>query len=212
MLLLTAVVLYMITAKMVNFVSFDKQINLLQHSHVMICYIWDCFRLNSSGTFLCVQIIIMAIIVTVPLRAFLRMSKCLQYFKEQLNTRIVLVAMETWAADNRFNINDDPMVTLREFMKYRRDFIKEKSDSVHLFSWAFKKHTHKVVIYFNRAFLKFSFPVGEIASIATGEEPLIWVPYARSLKEVESMRFVYEVNFKARLNNSLLASQFRARR
>lgn len=58
----------------------------------------------------------------------------LQYFKEQLNTRIVLVAMETWAADNRFNINDDPMVTLREFMKYRRDFIKEKCDSVHLFS------------------------------------------------------------------------------
>ncbi|XP_064195184.1 disintegrin and metalloproteinase domain-containing protein 22 isoform X1 [Anguilla rostrata] len=55
-------------------------------------------------------------------------------FKEQLNTRIVLVAMETWAADNRFNINEDPMVTLREFMKYRRDFIKEKCDSVHLFS------------------------------------------------------------------------------
>uniref|UniRef100_A0A8C7FH11 ADAM metallopeptidase domain 22 n=1 Tax=Oncorhynchus kisutch TaxID=8019 RepID=A0A8C7FH11_ONCKI len=57
-----------------------------------------------------------------------------QIFKEQLNTRIVLVAMETWAADNRFNIDDDPMVTLREFMKYRRDFIKEKCDSVHLFS------------------------------------------------------------------------------
>ncbi|KAG9283641.1 disintegrin and metalloproteinase domain-containing protein 22 isoform X2 [Astyanax mexicanus] len=55
-------------------------------------------------------------------------------FKEQLNTRIVLVAIETWAADNRININDDPMITLREFMKYRRDFIKERSDSVHLFS------------------------------------------------------------------------------
>uniref|UniRef100_A0A3B3R3E9 ADAM metallopeptidase domain 22 n=1 Tax=Paramormyrops kingsleyae TaxID=1676925 RepID=A0A3B3R3E9_9TELE len=55
-------------------------------------------------------------------------------FKEQLKTRIVLVAMETWAAENRFNINDDPLVTLREFMKYRRDFIKEKCDSVHLFS------------------------------------------------------------------------------
>ncbi|KAG5270890.1 hypothetical protein AALO_G00173450 [Alosa alosa] len=55
-------------------------------------------------------------------------------FKEQLNTRIVLVAMETWAADNHFNINDDPMVTLKEFMKYRRDFIKTKADSVHLFS------------------------------------------------------------------------------
>uniref|UniRef100_A0A3Q3ELH1 ADAM metallopeptidase domain 22 n=1 Tax=Labrus bergylta TaxID=56723 RepID=A0A3Q3ELH1_9LABR len=55
-------------------------------------------------------------------------------FKEQLNTRIVLVAMETWSADNKFNIDDNPMVTLREFMKYRKDFIKEKCDSVHLFS------------------------------------------------------------------------------
>uniref|UniRef100_A0AAQ4QMA9 ADAM metallopeptidase domain 22 n=1 Tax=Gasterosteus aculeatus aculeatus TaxID=481459 RepID=A0AAQ4QMA9_GASAC len=55
-------------------------------------------------------------------------------FKEQLNTRIVLVAMETWSADNKFNIDDDPMVTLKEFMKYRKDFIKEKCDSVHLFS------------------------------------------------------------------------------
>lgn len=58
-----------------------------------------------------------------------------QIFKEQLNTRIVLVAMETWSADNKFNIDDDPMVTLREFMKYRKDFIKERCDSVHLFSW-----------------------------------------------------------------------------
>uniref|UniRef100_A0AAQ5XMU3 ADAM metallopeptidase domain 22 n=1 Tax=Amphiprion ocellaris TaxID=80972 RepID=A0AAQ5XMU3_AMPOC len=55
-------------------------------------------------------------------------------FREQLNTRIVLVAMETWSADNKFNIDDDPMVTLKEFMKYRKDFIKERCDSVHLFS------------------------------------------------------------------------------
>ncbi|XP_029444649.1 disintegrin and metalloproteinase domain-containing protein 22 isoform X2 [Rhinatrema bivittatum] len=55
-------------------------------------------------------------------------------YKEQLNTRIVLVAMETWATDNKFSISENPLVTLREFMKYRRDFIKEKSDAVHLFS------------------------------------------------------------------------------
>uniref|UniRef100_A0A665UVM2 ADAM metallopeptidase domain 22 n=1 Tax=Echeneis naucrates TaxID=173247 RepID=A0A665UVM2_ECHNA len=72
----------------------------------------------------------------------LMVSFCLCYhltyhyciFKEQLNTRIVLVAMETWSADTKFNIDDDPMVTLKEFMKYRKDFIKEKCDSVHLFS------------------------------------------------------------------------------
>ncbi|KAJ6666704.1 hypothetical protein lerEdw1_020428, partial [Lerista edwardsae] len=55
-------------------------------------------------------------------------------YKEQLNTRIVLVAMETWSTDNKFTISENPLVTLREFMKYRRDFIKEKSDAVHLFS------------------------------------------------------------------------------
>ncbi|XP_060229778.1 disintegrin and metalloproteinase domain-containing protein 22 isoform X8 [Meriones unguiculatus] len=55
-------------------------------------------------------------------------------YKDQLKTRIVLVAMETWAADNKFAISENPLVTLREFMKYRRDFIKEKSDAVHLFS------------------------------------------------------------------------------
>lgn len=64
----------------------------------------------------------------------IKSGSILQIFKEQLNTRIVLVAMETWSADNKFNIDDDPMVTLREFMKYRKDFIKEKCDSVHLFS------------------------------------------------------------------------------
>uniref|UniRef100_A0A8C6XDH9 ADAM metallopeptidase domain 22 n=1 Tax=Naja naja TaxID=35670 RepID=A0A8C6XDH9_NAJNA len=56
-------------------------------------------------------------------------------YKEQLNTRIVLVAMETWGTDNKFTISENPLVTLREFMKYRRDFIKEKSDAVHLFSY-----------------------------------------------------------------------------
>ncbi|KAK1172561.1 disintegrin and metalloproteinase domain-containing protein 22-like isoform X2 [Acipenser oxyrinchus oxyrinchus] len=55
-------------------------------------------------------------------------------FKEQLNTRIVLVTIVTWTVDNKFNIDDNPLITLREFMKYRRDFIKEKCDSVHLFS------------------------------------------------------------------------------
>ncbi|OCT75641.1 hypothetical protein XELAEV_18030825mg [Xenopus laevis] len=55
-------------------------------------------------------------------------------YKEQLNTRIVLVAMETWATDNKFSISENPLLTLKEFMKYRRDFIKDKSDAVHLFS------------------------------------------------------------------------------
>ncbi|XP_051774990.1 disintegrin and metalloproteinase domain-containing protein 11 isoform X2 [Erpetoichthys calabaricus] len=55
-------------------------------------------------------------------------------YKEQLNTRIVLVAMETWASGDLVPIADNPLVTLQDFMKYRVDSIKEHSDAVHLFS------------------------------------------------------------------------------
>lgn len=94
---------------------------MIHHPAVVACVLWIQIYMEEMHFFMHLLLI---------------KSFCLylQYFKEQLNTRIVLVAMETWAADNRFNINDDPMVTLREFMKYRRDFIKEKCDSVHLFS------------------------------------------------------------------------------
>ncbi|MGH0169851.1 UNVERIFIED_CONTAM: hypothetical protein FKN15_001410 [Acipenser sinensis] len=40
-------------------------------------------------------------------------------YKEQLNTRIVLVAMETWSSENKISIGDDPLVTLKDFMKGR---------------------------------------------------------------------------------------------
>ncbi|XP_015154751.1 disintegrin and metalloproteinase domain-containing protein 11 [Gallus gallus] len=52
-------------------------------------------------------------------------------YKEQLNTRIVLVAMETWAAGDRIRMEEDSMGTLNEFMRHRRE---EHSDAVHLFS------------------------------------------------------------------------------
>nr|XP_033787135.1 disintegrin and metalloproteinase domain-containing protein 22 isoform X1 [Geotrypetes seraphini] len=68
-------------------------------------------------------------------------------FKEQLNTRIVLVAMETWASDNKFSISENPLVTLRELMKYRKDFIKEKSDAVHLFSGSQFQSSHSGIAY-----------------------------------------------------------------
>uniref|UniRef100_A0AAX7VX20 ADAM metallopeptidase domain 11 n=1 Tax=Astatotilapia calliptera TaxID=8154 RepID=A0AAX7VX20_ASTCA len=55
-------------------------------------------------------------------------------YKEQLNTRIVLVAMETWSSENRVAVGDDPLLTLRDFMKYRKESIKERVDAVHLFS------------------------------------------------------------------------------
>ncbi|XP_041830221.1 disintegrin and metalloproteinase domain-containing protein 11 isoform X2 [Melanotaenia boesemani] len=55
-------------------------------------------------------------------------------YKEQLNTRIVLVAMETWSSENKIAVGDDALLTLRDFMKYRKENIKEHCDAVHLFS------------------------------------------------------------------------------
>ncbi|KAI3365227.1 hypothetical protein L3Q82_010322, partial [Scortum barcoo] len=55
-------------------------------------------------------------------------------YKEQLNTRIVLVAMETWSSENRVSVGDNALLTLRDFMKYRKESIKERCDTVHLFS------------------------------------------------------------------------------
>lgn len=57
-----------------------------------------------------------------------------QIYKEQLNTRIVLVAMETWTSKNMMPVVEDPLITLQKFMKYRKDNIKDQSDAVHLFS------------------------------------------------------------------------------
>ncbi|KAM8877604.1 disintegrin and metalloproteinase domain-containing protein 11-like isoform 2-T2 [Synchiropus picturatus] len=55
-------------------------------------------------------------------------------YKDQLNTRIVLVAMETWSSENRISVGDNALLTLRDFMKYRRESIKERFDAVHLLS------------------------------------------------------------------------------
>ncbi|XP_023805374.1 disintegrin and metalloproteinase domain-containing protein 11 isoform X2 [Oryzias latipes] len=55
-------------------------------------------------------------------------------YKEQLNTRIVLVAMETWSSENKVAVVDDAMLTLRDFMKYRKKSIGDRCDAVHLFS------------------------------------------------------------------------------
>ncbi len=66
-----------------------------------------------------------------------------QIYKEQLNTRIVLVAMETWSTQNMVSVGDDPLVTLRDFMKYRKENIKEKSDAAHLLSYVMFPSTYR---------------------------------------------------------------------
>ncbi|OWK14893.1 hypothetical protein Celaphus_00001224 [Cervus elaphus hippelaphus] len=55
-------------------------------------------------------------------------------YKEQLNTRIVLVAMETWADGDKIQVQDDLLETLARLMVYRREGLLEPSDATHLFS------------------------------------------------------------------------------
>nr|XP_014353807.1 PREDICTED: disintegrin and metalloproteinase domain-containing protein 23 isoform X2 [Latimeria chalumnae] len=55
-------------------------------------------------------------------------------YKEQLNTRVVLVAVETWTDRDRIPISPDPMRMLRDFSKYRQHHIKQHTDAVHLLS------------------------------------------------------------------------------
>ncbi|XP_069760919.1 disintegrin and metalloproteinase domain-containing protein 11-like isoform X2 [Narcine bancroftii] len=68
-------------------------------------------------------------------------------YKEQLNTRIVLVAMETWASGDKMDINEDPWVTLRDFMKYRRDSVSDRSDAFHMFSGRTFHSSHSATAY-----------------------------------------------------------------
>ncbi|XP_066530373.1 disintegrin and metalloproteinase domain-containing protein 11-like [Hoplias malabaricus] len=55
-------------------------------------------------------------------------------YKELLNTRIVLVAMETWSSGNPVPVVPDAVVTLQNFMQYRKENLQENFDSVQLLS------------------------------------------------------------------------------
>ncbi|XP_029113572.1 disintegrin and metalloproteinase domain-containing protein 23 [Scleropages formosus] len=55
-------------------------------------------------------------------------------FKEQLNTRVVLVAVEIWTDEDQIPISVNPLEMLRDFSKYRQHNIKQHADAVHLFS------------------------------------------------------------------------------
>lgn len=55
-------------------------------------------------------------------------------FKEQLHTRVVLVAVEIWTDKDQIPISVKPLEMLRDFSKYRQQSIKHHADTVHLFS------------------------------------------------------------------------------
>ncbi|XP_047457207.1 disintegrin and metalloproteinase domain-containing protein 23 isoform X2 [Mugil cephalus] len=55
-------------------------------------------------------------------------------FKEQLHTRVVLVAVEIWTDKDHIPISVMPLEMLRDFSKYRQQSIKHHADSVQLLS------------------------------------------------------------------------------
>ncbi|XP_041935038.1 disintegrin and metalloproteinase domain-containing protein 23 isoform X1 [Alosa sapidissima] len=55
-------------------------------------------------------------------------------FKEQLNTRVVLVGMEVWTDRDRIPPSVRPLDMLKDFSKYRQSSINLNADSVHLFT------------------------------------------------------------------------------
>lgn len=57
-----------------------------------------------------------------------------QIFKEQLHTRVVLVAVEIWTERDHIPISVKPLEMLRDFSKYRQQSIKHHADAVHLIS------------------------------------------------------------------------------
>uniref|UniRef100_A0A1A8R9I1 ADAM metallopeptidase domain 23 n=1 Tax=Nothobranchius pienaari TaxID=704102 RepID=A0A1A8R9I1_9TELE len=55
-------------------------------------------------------------------------------FKDQLHTRVVLVALEIWTDKDQIPISVKPLEMLRDFSKYRQQSIKLHADSVQLLS------------------------------------------------------------------------------
>uniref|UniRef100_A0A8C6X7Z5 ADAM metallopeptidase domain 23 n=1 Tax=Naja naja TaxID=35670 RepID=A0A8C6X7Z5_NAJNA len=78
-------------------------------------------------------------------------------YKEQLNTRVVLVAVETWSDRDRIHVHADPRQMLHDFSRYRQNFIKQRADAVHLLS--------NVTFHYKRSSLSY---FGGICSVARG--------------------------------------------
>ncbi|XP_053309543.1 disintegrin and metalloproteinase domain-containing protein 11 isoform X2 [Spea bombifrons] len=69
-------------------------------------------------------------------------------FRDQLNTKLVLVGMETWTTADKISVTDEPLQVLADFMRYRRTEISEHSDATHLFSGRTFKSSRSGAAYF----------------------------------------------------------------
>uniref|UniRef100_A0AAQ6A3U0 ADAM metallopeptidase domain 23a n=1 Tax=Amphiprion ocellaris TaxID=80972 RepID=A0AAQ6A3U0_AMPOC len=69
-------------------------------------------------------------------------------FKDQLHTRVVLVAVEIWTDKDHIPISVRPLEMLRDFGKYRQQSIKHHADSVQLLSNATFHYRRSSTAYF----------------------------------------------------------------
>ncbi|XP_037542913.1 disintegrin and metalloproteinase domain-containing protein 23 isoform X2 [Nematolebias whitei] len=69
-------------------------------------------------------------------------------FKDQLHTRVVLVALEIWTDKDQIPISMKPLEMLRDFSKYRQQSIKLHADSVQLLSNATFHYRTSSAAYF----------------------------------------------------------------
>ncbi|NXW49953.1 ADA23 protein, partial [Nyctiprogne leucopyga] len=76
---------------------------------------------------------------------------------DALNTRVVLVAVETWTEKDHINIHPDPLQMLHDFSKYRQHYIKQHADAVHLLS--------NVTFHYKRSSLSY---FGGVCSVTRG--------------------------------------------
>ncbi|XP_016417170.1 disintegrin and metalloproteinase domain-containing protein 23-like [Sinocyclocheilus rhinocerous] len=69
-------------------------------------------------------------------------------FKEHLNTRVVLVAVEIWTDKDHIPVSVIPFEMLRNFSKYRQQHIRQHADAVHLFSNVTFHYARSSLAYF----------------------------------------------------------------
>ncbi|NXC21104.1 ADA23 protein, partial [Corythaeola cristata] len=117
---------------------------------------------------------------------------CPQIYKEQLNTRVVLVAVETWTEKDRINIHPDPLQMLHDFSKYRQHYIKQHADAVHLLSRCSVHYDnlHLVFVCFNcvPVEMQYGLPLAmaqELAQSLAQNLGIQWEPAARKPKECD---------------------------
>ncbi|XP_026989248.2 disintegrin and metalloproteinase domain-containing protein 23 isoform X3 [Tachysurus fulvidraco] len=78
-------------------------------------------------------------------------------FKEQLNTHVVLVAVEIWTDRDRIPLSVKPLDMLKDFSKYRQQNIGVNADAVHLFT--------NVTFHYGRSSMAY---IGGVCSMGRG--------------------------------------------